>query len=181
MINKGIIPVIYIGLKDESPILKKVVAFTLSNLMCAEPYQLQSILTYPNMLTQLVSMIHKEEDKRVVNECLFCLTNATFKGNSKQTDLLVENGVLNVFQENLINNQLSIDLIVEILTALINILNNGEIQKNKPNSVSYAEKMEMSGFKKVLEDMQNHKNEEISKKVALILDKFLGSSCAFEI
>lgn len=124
-------------------------------------------------------MIHQEPES-IRNECIFCLTNATFKASHAQIEFLVENGVLNVFHENLLNSTVNIDLMDEILQALNSILNTGDCHLvNDKNP--YQEKLQMMEFKKVLEDLEGHMSEKVSKRSMAISERFFGSSSLFDV
>lgn len=179
MVNKGVIQIIYDSLINENRTIKKIASFTLSNIMCSEPYQVQCCLNFPNLITQIISMIHQEPDE-ISNECIYCLTNSTFKSSAQQIDFLVENGILNIFHETLLKSQISTDLIDEILQAIINILNCGDCNLNN-NINLYKEKLELCGFRKVIDKLQDHSNNSIVKRAILINDNFFGGGLIFEL
>jgi hypothetical protein len=124
-------------------------------------------------------MVHQEPET-IRNECMYCLTNATFKASEAQIEFLVENGILNVFHETLLHSTVNIDIMDEILQALNSILNTGECHLVKEKN-PYQEKLQMMEFKKVLENLEGHMSEKISKRAITISERFFGSSILFDV
>lgn len=158
---------------------KRIAAFTLSNIMCSEPYQLQTCLDNQNLINLLIEMIH-QEPKEIVKECIICFTNSTFRGTYTQMCYLIQNGILNVFLETLSLPFGDFDLIDEILQAILNILNIGSANLVNGKNL-FKEKLEQLGFSVILDHIQTSQNEKIRKGCFAILDQFFEGSSVFHL
>jgi len=175
-VDANILPYLHEVLKNDtsSKYNKRIAAFTLSNLMCSEPYQLQQCLDNKELVTLLVEMIHREPQE-IAKECLMCFTNATFRGTFTQMCFLIENGIFNIFLEALSQPINDFTLIDEILQALINILNMGLGNLINGHNL-FKEKLEQLGFLRVLESVMSIQNANIHKTCLAIVDGFFEES-----
>ena len=158
---------------------KRIAAFTLSNIMCSEPYQLQKALENIDLINLLIEMIHREPEE-IVKECIICFTNSTFRGTHEQICFLIQNGTFNIFLEYLTKSNPDFDIVDEILQAIMNILNMASVNLVNGRNL-FKEKLEQLGFISILDHMQMFNNPKTQKTCLAIVDKYFDDSSVFQL
>jgi len=168
MIKNGIIGALSETLMDEKKIFRKEACWAFSNILAGKSHLIEEVFNYNNreVLKNLFYLIFKDE-KDVVRECIFCLSNACSDGSVAQIQILVEQNLIEILVETLKTNNESTILKVS-LEAIENILYVGENTYNQDNNPFLIRLAECGGYS-VIENLQGHPSNDVYNIVERII------------
>jgi len=117
------------------------------------------------LFTKLLVIVHKSDDPLIRREAAWAISNAISCGNTDLINYFVSQGFLKIICELLTSQEPR--TIISMLDCIDKILKQGE--KDKENYLSSFESL--NGFD-ILEELQNHQNEEIYSKSFYILENY---------
>lgn len=158
-------------LRDKAKAVRREAAWVLANILAAGENVIASVFEYQDgwFLDRLFKMIEKE-DFRISKECTYCLTNICQAGNFDQIAQLVERD----FVENLadsIRQNTETKFLVTCLEALDAILTEYKRQEEllEISSETILKRLASCGGYDVVEDLQNHKDNEVYSIVSKLI------------
>ncbi|XP_071819594.1 importin subunit alpha-4-like [Apostichopus japonicus] len=153
--------------------VKKEACWALSNITAGPPPQIQSVID-AKLLPALVDVLANGDFKSQKEAC-WALSNLTTSGTLEQIILTVQNGCLPAICGILKAEDPKI--LVVAMEALANIL----AAAKRLNQLEAAEEMieEYHGVSRI-EDLQQHKNEDVYKKAYQIIDEYFSEEAAEE-
>mmetsp|Transcript_22108 Transcript_22108/g.32889 ORF Transcript_22108/g.32889 Transcript_22108/m.32889 type:complete len:527 (+) Transcript_22108:106-1686(+) len=174
IINVSGLPCLFSLLSSNKPGIRKEACWTISNITAGNRSQIQRVLD-ANIFPTLVKLL-SEHEFDIKKEAAWAISNATSGGSEQQIRCIAETrGCIQALSDLL---RLSDVRIISVaLDALENILKVGQIRAEKSRDMinPYAAKMEALESVDTLEQLQHHKNNEIYKKVAYMLETYFDA------
>ncbi|XP_039752084.1 importin subunit alpha-1-like [Pararge aegeria] len=154
-------------LRCNKPALVKEAAWAVSNVLAGTQAQIQ-VAVDRGLLQHLVHVL-TTDDVRSQREAAWGITNLTMGGTPAQLDALVASGFLEPYCSLLDSSDLR--AIVVVLDGLNNLLQTAaKFGQVEPLCVT----LEEIGALDLIENLQNHENEEIYQKSHTIIDTYFG-------
>lgn len=166
------LPCLLAMLNHQKKAIRKEACWTISNITAGNKEQIQAVVDH-GMVRPLVNLLQNAEFD-VKKEAAWAISNATSGGTPEQIKHLVEQGCIKPLCDLLVSDDNKI--ISVALEGLENILKVGDREAKQIGS-GYNEMAalvaELGGLQK-LEELQNHKNEDIYNKVVKMIEAYFG-------
>lgn len=147
----------------------KEAAWTVSNVTAGNAVQIQHVIDAD--LFPYVSKVLESGDFRAQKEAAWVVTNTTTSGTPEQIAAIIDNfGILKPFCDLLTSKEPR--TIKVVLTGLTNLF---LLAEKLGDTQSLCIIMEENGTLDKLEALQNHENEEIYKKVYVLIDTYFSA------
>jgi len=164
ILSLDVLPILKDLLESDQKILVKETCWTISNITAGTPIHIQRVMD-SGLFTKLLVIVHKSDDPLIRREAAWAISNAISCGNTDLINYFVSQGFLKIICELLTSQEPR--TIISMLDCIDKILKQGE--KDKENYLSSFESL--NGFD-ILEELQNHQNEEIYSKSFYILENY---------
>jgi len=148
--------------------INKEAVWFLSNITAGTKIQVQAVID-AHLIPQVIHLLSKG-DLATRREAAWCINNLSLSGKREQVAYVLEQGVLQPFCE-----LLSIEdpqIIVVVLDGISNILKMAS--SNYDDLVSITAQIEECNGLDLIEQLQNHHNEEIYKLAFDIIEKYFS-------
>jgi hypothetical protein len=174
IINCGVLTALYHLLSSPKEGIRKEACWTISNITAGNTTQIQSVIE-ANMIPPLVHIL-SSGDFKTKKEACWALCNATSGGLNRpeQIKYLVNEGCIKPLCD--ILNSMDNKIILVALDGIENILRVGELDRtNSDEGLNmYAIIVEECGGLEIIQELQNHDNEEIFKKAYHLIDRYFS-------
>lgn len=148
--------------------INKEAVWFLSNITAGTKTQVQSVID-ANLIPQVIHLLAKG-DLATRREAAWCINNLSLSGKREQVAYVLEQGVLQPFCQLLTTDDPQI--LVVVLDGISNILKMASTNYDDLYSLT-TQIEECNGLDKI-EELQNHRNEEIYKLAFEIIDKYFS-------
>lgn len=148
--------------------INKEAVWFLSNITAGTKTQVQSVID-ANLIPQVIHLLAKG-DLATRREAAWCINNLSLSGKREQVAYVLEQGVLQPFCQLLTTDDPQI--LVVVLDGISNILKMASTNYDDLLSIT-TQIEECNGLDKI-EELQNHRNEEIYKLAFEIIDKYFS-------
>jgi len=166
MLESSLLPCVRNLIQSPNSGIRKEACWTLSNIAAGTAYQIQEIIN-----AEIFPIVLKlfDDTYEICKEAIYTIFNATVNGNMEQIEYLVSLQCL----EKLCKMLFSPDptLLIIILITMNHILQAGK-EKGVLNFVLRVESVKGN---EILEELQNHQNEEIYQKALFLLENFFSA------
>jgi len=155
-------------LNHPKPKINKEAVWFLSNITAGTKQQVQAVID-AHLIPQVIHLLSKG-DLATRREAAWCINNLSLSGKREQVAYVLEQGVLQPFCE-----LLSIEdpqILVVVLDGISNILKMAST--NYDDLVSITAQIEECNGLDLIEQLQNHRNEEIYRLAFDIIDKYFS-------
>lgn len=174
IINCGVLTALYHLLSSPKEGIRKEACWTISNITAGNTTQIQAVIE-ANMIPPLVHIL-SSGDFKTKKEACWALCNATSGGLNRpeQIKYLVNQGCIKPLCD--ILNSMDNKIILVALDGIENILRVGELDRtNSDEGLNmYAIIVEECGGLEIIQELQNHDNEEIFKKAYHLIDRYFS-------
>jgi importin subunit alpha-6/7 len=174
IINCGVLTALYQLLSSPKEGIRKEACWTISNITAGNTTQIQAVIE-ANMIPPLIHILGSGDFKTKKEAC-WALCNATSGGLNRpeQIKYLVNEGCIKPLCD--ILNSMDNKIILVALDGIENILRVGELDRtNSDEGLNmYAIIVEECGGLEIIQELQNHDNEEIFKKAYHLLDRYFS-------
>jgi importin subunit alpha-6/7 len=172
VINNGGLDALVSLITNSRKGIRKEACWTISNITAGSPRQIQAVID-KNLLRPLV-MLLKSDEFDVKKEAAWAISNAAAGGTDEHLFKLVEEGAVSPLVALLQEEDARVVMVA--LEGLENILRVGEKYATKNGGVNaHRENIEQCGGVRVLEDLEDHDNDEIYDKVCKILREYFDA------
>jgi len=172
IIGLNALPCLLALLNHQKKSIRKEACWTISNITAGNKDQIQAVIQH-NIIRPLINLLqHAEFD--VKKEAAWAISNATSGGSPEQIKYLVAQGCIKPLCDLLEAEDTKIVSVA--LEGLENILKMGEKESKatgSPYNEMAAAVAESGGLTK-LENLQNHKQEDIYEKVVKMIETYFG-------
>jgi len=158
-------------LRDPAKAVRKEAAWALANIIAAGDKMIAAVFEYQDgwFLDRLFKMIEKE-DFRISKECTYCLTNICLAGTFDQIAELVERDFVELLSDSIRQNT-ETKFLIACLEALDAILTEYKRQEEllEISSETILKRLASCGGYDVVEDLQNHQDNEVYSIVSKLI------------
>ncbi|KAJ2956739.1 hypothetical protein NQZ79_g7456 [Umbelopsis isabellina] len=174
IINCGVLQALYQLLSSPKEGIRKEACWTISNITAGNTTQIQSVIE-AGMIPPLIHIL-ANGDFKTKKEACWAICNATSGGLNRpeQIKYLVSQGCIKPLCD--ILNSMDNKIILVALDGIDNILRVGDMDRsNSEEGLNmYAIMVEECGGLEIIQNIQNHENEEIFKKAYLLIDRYFS-------
>lgn len=168
VLNQDALKYFHSLLSHTKPKINKEAVWFLSNITAGTKLQVQAVID-ANLIPQVIHLLAKG-DLATRREAAWCINNLSLSGSREQVAFVLQQGVLVPFCQ-LLNTD-DPQILVVVLDGILNILKMASTNEDDLISLT-AQIEECSGLDKI-EELQNHRNEEIYKLAYDIIDRFFS-------
>eukprot|EP01133_Synstelium_polycarpum_P006909 gene6909-8031_t len=173
VIDAGVLPRLTHLLSNQRRAIKKEACWAISNITAGTPAQIETALRTPSIISLLVGLLSNGEAE-IRKEACWALSNAT-NGTVDQIKLLVRYHLIRPMCEILKSTDIS--LLKVSLEAIGNILRIGDSIAKKSGTNPYVTLIEEAEGDQALVELQNHKNDSVSKRSSELLETYFEVAC----
>eukprot|EP01118_Nematostelium_gracile_P016694 TRINITY_DN6975_c0_g1_i1.p1 TRINITY_DN6975_c0_g1~~TRINITY_DN6975_c0_g1_i1.p1 ORF type:complete len:512 (+),score=108.38 TRINITY_DN6975_c0_g1_i1:139-1536(+) len=167
LIDQRVLPKLYLLLATpKSRIVLKETCWAICNITAGNLSQVQAVIDH-NIIPQFISILQKS-DFEVKKEVIYAFSNAIYKRNPSQIEHLVQSGILREFA--VLLKLEDVELIKTMLKGVLIIFQVGRMQNYYPSIFEQYEGIDR------LEELQEHKNNDIYKLSVKILEDFYDAA-----
>ncbi|GAB5590268.1 Importin subunit alpha-1 [Umbelopsis nana] len=174
IINCGVLTALYQLLNSPKEGIRKEACWTISNITAGNTNQIQAVIE-ANMIPPLVHIL-ANGDFKTKKEACWAICNATSGGLNRpeQIKYLASQGCIKPLCD--ILNSMDNKIILVALDGIDNILRVGDMDRgNTDEGINmYALMVEECGGLEIIQNLQNHDNEEIFKKAFHLIDRYFS-------
>jgi importin subunit alpha-1 len=174
IINCGVLQALYQLLSSPKEGIRKEACWTISNITAGNTTQIQAVIE-AGMIPPLIHIL-ANGDFKTKKEACWAICNATSGGLNRpeQIKYLVSQGCIKPLCD--ILNSMDNKIILVALDGIDNILRVGDMDRsNSEEGLNmYAIMVEECGGLEIIQNIQNHENEEIFKKAYLLIDRYFS-------
>ena len=153
-------------LNHPKPKINKESVWFLSNITAGTKTQVQAVID-AGLIPQVIHLLSRG-DLATKREAAWCVNNLSLSGKKEQVAYVLQQGALNPLCQALTVEDPQV--LVVVLDALSNILKLAATNEN--DLISLTSQIEECGGLDKIEELQNHRNEEIYKLAFDIIDKY---------
>lgn len=166
VLNRDALKYFHALLSHPKPKINKEAVWFLSNITAGTKTQVQAVID-AGLIPQVIHLLARG-DLATRREAAWCINNLTLSGKREQVAYVLQQGVLSPFCQLLSTDDSQI--LVVVLDGISNILKMAA--SNEEDLIAVTSQIEeCSGLDKI-EDLQNHRNEEIYKLAFDIIDRY---------
>lgn len=166
VLNRDALKYFHALLSHPKPKINKEAVWFLSNITAGTKIQVQAVID-AGLIPQVIHLLARG-DLATRREAAWCINNLTLSGKREQVAYVLQQGVLSPFCQLLTTEDPQI--LVVVLDGISNILKMAALNEDDLFAVT-SQIEECSGLDKI-EELQNHRNEEIYKIAFDIIDKY---------
>jgi len=170
IVNYGVIDGLAHLLGNHIKAIKKLALLCLSNLAAGESAHVQSILTYPSLLSRILNLsVTADEDNKL--EATWCICNCCKSGNTGQIEGLLKSGIIEIFGDKLDNSSppAMLGIVIEAFIAICYT-----IRSDSPDNFNELIQILFDkGIIDKIEALQQHKNNYVYSKAYKFITSFL--------
>ena len=148
--------------------INKEAVWFLSNITAGTKVQVQAVID-ANLIPQVITLLAKG-DLATRREAAWCINNLSLSGKREQVAYVLQQGVLVPFC-NLLSTE-DPQILVVVLDGINNILKMAAT--NESDLLALTAQIEECGGLDKIEELQNHRNEEIYKLAFEIIDRYFS-------
>lgn len=166
VLDKDALKYFHALLNHPKPKINKEAVWFLSNITAGTKTQVQAVIDN-GLMPQVIHLLSRG-DLPTKREAAWCINNLSLSGNKEQVAYVLQQGAISPLCQ-----ALSIDdpqVLAVVMDALSNILKLAA--SNDDDLLSVTSQIEECGGLDKIEDLQNHRNEEIYKLAFDLIDKY---------
>ena len=153
--------------------INKEAVWFLSNITAGTKAQVQAVID-ANLIPQVITLLAKG-DLATRREAAWCINNLSLSGKREQVAYVLQQGVLVPFC-NLLSTE-DPQILVVVLDGINNILKMAATNEN--DLLALTSQIEECGGLDKIEELQNHRNEEIYKLAFEIIDRYFSEEVSY--
>lgn len=170
IINQNFLKDLNVTMKIDNALCKREICWILSNIAAGTSGQINALINEPGLFASLVTLLYGVE-KNIQREALWTICNMTKNCNRVQLDFLINQQILNVFND-LIGMDKDSKMIVLVLEAIPNIIEKfTESNENaESNKEVIVDMMFDCGLADKISELQKHQSDHIYERALTILE-----------
>jgi len=169
VVDSDFLPAAAMLLENPKKNIRKETCWALSNIAAGSAAQLAQLMQYPKLISGILEALSQSSEWDVRKEAAWVVSNVATSGQVAHLSTLVEEGVVEPLCDLLTQGDSKIILVA--LDALESILKLGVSQ----GSTTYAQMIQDCQGVDRMENLQEHKNQEVYEKVVLLLETYFGA------
>lgn len=172
IIQEGFLEILFNILKSSvyTAQFKKEVLWTISNITIGEIDHIHAVLSNEDRLVTLMTLC-RHDNRAVRKEAIWSVCNVTSKGRTQEKEMLLRNGVLQMFSFNLQMDS-DVDVIKTILEALKNLLNLEDHELNSNSDHPLFFHCQEAGIFDKLEGLLEHHVHNVYTRALEIIELY---------
>ena len=141
----------------------------LSNFVVGNDFQVSAILVEPGLMDKIMTLANNE-DSKIQKNAIWVICNMCGTSNLENIKNMISYGMLQLFSQKLVlgEDPVTLNNIVEALGRLTEFFERTNNLKANP----FVEMMNESGISMKLEKLQEHKSENVYRKVLEFMEKY---------